>query len=93
MSIFTAHRNSSMTTCIAMTITRAPGRKCLPENMPAHVPAQGRPDRPNNWEVGLSEAALITGLERNADVVVMASYAPAARARRRLAMVAQPNLV
>src|SRR5690606_25264066 len=30
----------------------------------------------NNWECALSEAAFMTGLERNAEVVVMASYAP-----------------
>jgi alpha-N-arabinofuranosidase len=30
----------------------------------------------NNWECALSEAAYMTGLERNAGVVVMASYAP-----------------
>ena len=30
----------------------------------------------NNWECALSEAAYLTGLERNADVVRMASYAP-----------------
>lgn len=30
----------------------------------------------NNWQTALSEAAFMTGLERNADVVVMASYAP-----------------
>lgn len=30
----------------------------------------------NNWECALSEAAFMTGLERNADVVVMSSYAP-----------------
>ena len=30
----------------------------------------------NNWECALAEAAFMTGLERNADVVVMASYAP-----------------
>ena len=34
------------------------------------------PDNKNNWECALSEAAFITGLERNADVVVMSSYAP-----------------
>lgn len=34
------------------------------------------PDNRNNWECALSEAAFTTGLERNADVVVMASYAP-----------------
>ena len=30
----------------------------------------------NTWQCALSEAAFMTGLERNADVVVMASYAP-----------------
>jgi alpha-N-arabinofuranosidase len=30
----------------------------------------------NNWDCAISEAAFITGLERNADVVAMASYAP-----------------
>jgi alpha-N-arabinofuranosidase len=34
------------------------------------------PDNRNNWECALSEAAFMTGLERNADVVIMASYAP-----------------
>ncbi len=34
------------------------------------------PDNKNNWECALSEAAFMTGLERNADVVQMASYAP-----------------
>jgi alpha-L-arabinofuranosidase len=32
--------------------------------------------RKNNWLAALSEAAFMTGLERNAGVVVMASYAP-----------------
>jgi len=30
----------------------------------------------NNWKAAISEAAFMTGLERNADVVKMASYAP-----------------
>ncbi|MBD0376262.1 MAG: alpha-L-arabinofuranosidase, partial [Flavisolibacter sp.] len=30
----------------------------------------------NNWRTAMSEAAFMTGMERNADVVVMASYAP-----------------
>jgi alpha-N-arabinofuranosidase len=34
------------------------------------------PDNRNNWECALSEAAFMTGLERNADVVYMCSYAP-----------------
>ncbi len=36
----------------------------------------GRGDNINTFECALSEAAFMTGLERNADVVVMASYAP-----------------
>lgn len=34
------------------------------------------PNNKNNWRTALSEAAFLTGLERNADVVQMASYAP-----------------
>jgi len=34
------------------------------------------PDNRNNWECALAEAAFITGLERNSDVVRMSSYAP-----------------
>jgi len=35
-----------------------------------------RPDNRNNWKTAISEAAFMTGLERNGDVVQMASYAP-----------------
>jgi alpha-N-arabinofuranosidase len=35
-----------------------------------------KPENKNNWECALSEAAFMTGLERNADVVHMTSYAP-----------------
>ena len=39
--------------------------------------AHGRGDlNMNNWEAALSEAAFMTGLERNADVVYQATYAP-----------------
>lgn len=34
------------------------------------------PNNKNNWLTALSEAAFMTGLERNADVVTMSSYAP-----------------
>ena len=34
------------------------------------------PDNKNNWICALSEAAFMTGLERNADVVNLSSYAP-----------------
>lgn len=38
-------------------------------------PAPGQP-RPNHWEAALAEAAFMTGLERNGDIVRLASYAP-----------------
>ncbi len=38
--------------------------------------ATGSPDNKNNWECALAEAAFLTGLERNADVVHLTSYAP-----------------
>ncbi|MBZ4649402.1 alpha-L-arabinofuranosidase C-terminal domain-containing protein [Thermosipho sp. (in: thermotogales)] len=34
------------------------------------------PDRKNNFQAALAEAAFMTGLEKNSDVVIMASYAP-----------------
>ena len=34
------------------------------------------PENRNDWRCALSEAAFMTGLERNGDVVVMSSYAP-----------------
>ncbi len=34
------------------------------------------PDNRNNWECALAEAAFMTGLERNADLITMTSYAP-----------------
>jgi alpha-L-arabinofuranosidase len=34
------------------------------------------PDNKNNWRCAISEAAFMTGLERNADLVHLASYAP-----------------
>ena len=36
----------------------------------------GSPDNRNTWGCALAEAAYMTGMERNADVVRMASYAP-----------------
>lgn len=42
----------------------------------AHEAAQANGRRPNNLYSALCEAAYMTGLERNSDVVVMASYAP-----------------
>ena len=34
------------------------------------------PENRNNWECAIAEAAMMTGLERNSDVVTLASYAP-----------------
>jgi alpha-N-arabinofuranosidase len=42
----------------------------------AHSELNANPENKNNWESALSEAAFMTGLERNADVVYMCSYAP-----------------
>ena len=46
----------------------------------AHVPGSGcgmfNAPQANAWEGALAEAAFMTGMERNADVVVMRSYAP-----------------
>ena len=46
----------------------------------AHVPGSGcalfNAPQANLWEGGLAEAAFMTGMEQNADVVVMSSYAP-----------------
>ncbi|MBN1561141.1 alpha-L-arabinofuranosidase [candidate division KSB1 bacterium] len=36
----------------------------------------GSPDNRNNWKCALYEAAFMTGLERNADLVTMTCYAP-----------------
>lgn len=38
--------------------------------------ATGSPDNKNNWRCAIAEAAFMTGLERNADLIHMASYAP-----------------
>ena len=52
------------------------GPKVFAGEFAAHMPAP-RPDaRPSPWVAALAEAAFMTGLERNADVVRMASYAP-----------------
>jgi alpha-L-arabinofuranosidase len=52
------------------------GPKVFAGEYAAQSVAIASPDNRNNWECALSEAAFMTGLERNADVVVMASYAP-----------------
>ena len=52
------------------------GPKIFAGEYAAQSVAIASPDNKNNWECALSEAAFMTGLERNADVVVMSSYAP-----------------
>ncbi len=52
------------------------GPKIFAGEYAAQSVAIASPDNRNNWSCALSEAAFMTGLERNADVVVMTSYAP-----------------
>ena len=52
------------------------GPKVFAGEYAAQSVAIASPDNRNNWETALSEAAFITGLERNSDVVRMSSYAP-----------------
>lgn len=52
------------------------GPKIFAGEYAAQSVATVSPQNKNNWECALSEAAFMTGLERNADVVNMASYAP-----------------
>ncbi|WP_199200277.1 alpha-L-arabinofuranosidase C-terminal domain-containing protein [Adhaeribacter arboris] len=52
------------------------GPKVFAGEYAAQSVAIASPDNKNNWQCALSEAAFMTGLERNADVVAMASYAP-----------------
>ncbi|MDR3694852.1 alpha-L-arabinofuranosidase C-terminal domain-containing protein [Mucilaginibacter sp.] len=52
------------------------GPKIFAGEYAAQSVATVSPENKNNWKCALSEAAFMTGLERNADVVNMASYAP-----------------
>jgi alpha-N-arabinofuranosidase len=52
------------------------GPKIFAGEYAAQSVGAGSPDNKNNWECALAEAAFMSGLERNADVVTMASYAP-----------------
>jgi len=52
------------------------GPKVFAGEYAAQSVAIASPDNKNNWETALSEAAFMTGLERNADVVHLTSYAP-----------------
>ena len=52
------------------------GPKVFAGEYAAQTSGVARPDNHNNWNAAIAEAAYMTGLERNADVVRMASYAP-----------------
>lgn len=52
------------------------GPKVFAGEYAAQSVAIASPDNKNDWNCALSEAAYMTGLERNADVVIMTSYAP-----------------
>lgn len=52
------------------------GPKIFAGEYAAQSVATVSPDNKNNWKCAMSEAAFMTGLERNADMVYMASYAP-----------------
>ena len=52
------------------------GPKIFAGEYAAQSVAIASPENENNWECALSEAAFMTGLERNADVVTLTSYAP-----------------
>lgn len=52
------------------------GPKVFAGEYAAHSEKGSGGERKNTWEAALSEAAFMTGLERNADVVTMTSYAP-----------------
>ncbi|HEX6181426.1 MAG TPA: alpha-L-arabinofuranosidase C-terminal domain-containing protein [Chitinophagaceae bacterium] len=52
------------------------GPKVFAGEYAAQSKATASAENRNNWQCALAEAAFMTGLERNADVVVMSSYAP-----------------
>ena len=52
------------------------GPKIFAGEYAAQSVAIASPDNKNNWECAFSEAAFMTGLERNAEVVNLTSYAP-----------------
>lgn len=52
------------------------GPKIFAGEYAAQSVAIASPENLNNWQCALSEAAFMTGLERNADVVQLCSYAP-----------------
>ena len=52
------------------------GPKVFAGEYAAHGKEESKAESKNTWFSALAEAAFMTGLERNADMVQMASYAP-----------------
>jgi alpha-N-arabinofuranosidase len=52
------------------------GPKVFAGEYAAQSVAIASPENENNWDCALSEAAFMTGIERNADLITMTSYAP-----------------
>lgn len=52
------------------------GSKIFAGEYAAHIPGKATGSSRNLWQAAIAEAAFMTGLERNAGVVEMASYAP-----------------
>ena len=52
------------------------GPKIFAGEYAAQIGGDQSADNRNNWKAAIAEAAFMTGLERNGDVVQMASYAP-----------------
>ncbi|RXG16112.1 alpha-N-arabinofuranosidase [Leeuwenhoekiella aestuarii] len=52
------------------------GPKIFAGEYAAQSVAIASPDNKNNWDTALAEAAFMTGLERNAEIVQLTSYAP-----------------
>jgi len=52
------------------------GQKVFVGEYAAQSVGVASPDNRNSWKCALAEAAFMTGLERNADLVVMSCYAP-----------------
>ena len=52
------------------------GYKIFAGEYAAQSKSGANPDNKNNWRCALSEAAFMTGLERNAEIVNLCSYAP-----------------
>jgi alpha-N-arabinofuranosidase len=76
MNIIINRRHGFKTMPIVMIIMTGSGPKIFAGEYAAQSVATVSPLNKNNWLCALSEAAFMTGLERNADVVKMASYAP-----------------